>query len=468
MKLYKDTALKFDSFMPIYNWFYPLSNAPLSHIDCSQPLAVFDQLSTSQVRKRAVYLHIPFCDTICSFCPFVRGKFTNYDTVKRYTKALIKEIQIKSKYKSISSVPIGSIFIGGGTPSILDPEDIRDIGHTLKECFDLSGMEEFSCEMEVKSVTEEKNEAFKSIGVTHARFGLQTFNSKYRDLFTLTATLEQTYSAIDSLKKTFPFVSFDMLYGMHGQTEEEFVQDIHHAVETGANNIDFYPINNLMTQVSLHSSFNKKGLQPTSGLTKYYMNMLLREYMRSNQYLPHNGHGYVRVTRAQASENPVLTDTYSFKYHDYVYGYSDHELIGFGANAISSLNNFSFFNTASREGYIKSLLADNVWDFSIGMHSSITDASKPVILRLPYHGRIERSKVDWQHVHPATLQALSDLIDCGLVVESADSYQISRDGWYWYVNMMYFLSPPDEKREIEKFINKKKHDRRRSLEEIGI
>ncbi|HLX52658.1 MAG TPA: radical SAM protein, partial [Aquella sp.] len=218
--------MKFDHFMPIYNWLYPISYTKDNENAFSNNLDIFNKIPVSSVTKRAIYIHIPFCDTICSFCPFVRTTFTNEDLIENYVRALIQEIKIKSRYDTVTNIPIGAIFIGGGTPSILNRNQILEIGKTLKENFNLSQIDEFSCEMEVKSITKEKNEAFKEIGVTHARFGLQTFNKKYRDLFTLTSSLNQIYNAVQSLNDTFSYVSFDMLYGMNGQTEKEFIEDL--------------------------------------------------------------------------------------------------------------------------------------------------------------------------------------------------------------------------------------------------
>ena len=346
MKLLKDGEQRFDRFLPIYNWYYPV-NYELPDAELAEnPHLVFNTIEIQGISMRALYFHIPFCETICSFCPFVRASFEGDDILEKYTQALLAEIYIKSQYSSITGVPINSIFFGGGTPSVLNVDQILRLGKAIRESFDLSQMREFSFELEVKSITPEKLDALRSIGVTHARFGLQTFNAKYRRLFDLTATLAQVYYALDIIPKFFPYASFDMLYGMNGQSAESFVEDIELAIATGWKNIDFYPINNLVTQTRLHHAFREEGLQPVSGNIKFWMNVVLREYMREAGYLPHNGHGYVRVPPDELRENPVVTNLYSFEYHRHVYGYSDADLIGFGTNAISSTSRYTMSNTS--------------------------------------------------------------------------------------------------------------------------
>ena len=139
----------------------------------------------------------------------------------------------------------------------MNPNQIIQIGRALRDHFNLSELLEFSFEVEVKSVTPERVEAMKEIGVSHARFGLQTFSPTYRELFALTATIEQIEKATVLLQTAFRNVSCDLLYGMNGQTVDELEADIEGAHRLGLKNVDLYPINNLVTQHKLHLSFQR-------------------------------------------------------------------------------------------------------------------------------------------------------------------------------------------------------------------
>src|SRR5207248_2068900 len=113
------------------------------------------------------------------------------------------------------------------------------------------------------------------------------------------------------LAAEFPHVSCDLMYGMSGETEDDLAQDIERACSLGLRNLDFYPINNVVTQKKLHRAFRREDKRPVSGLTKFYMNIFLRECLRERGFVPHNGHGYVRVSDAEIARDPVVTDTYS-------------------------------------------------------------------------------------------------------------------------------------------------------------
>jgi coproporphyrinogen III oxidase-like Fe-S oxidoreductase len=461
MKLRQDKLFPFDRFLPIYNWYYPLHTNPVPLELEKYPQSVFKQLSTNRVKSRALYFHIPFCDTICSFCPFTRTRFSDRSLVAEYLEALLQEIAIKGAFESVASIPVGAIFVGGGTPSILAPDEILRFGRAIHETFDLTQLQEFSVEIEVKSLTPEKLAAFHSIGVTHCRFGLQTFNPRYRDYFDLTATLDQIYEAIELLPTYFEYNSFDILYGMDGQSVDEFFEDIKAAVATGFKQIDFYPINNLVTQRKLHRKFEAAHLPPTSGEIKFWMNIALRELMQSSGYLPHNGHGYVKVPSGSETSETVVTDTYSFRYHEYVYGYEGYDLLGFGTNAISSLLGVTLRNTSSRSRYIESLTKSSVIPMKIGMHSSSADANRGIILRLPYHGRAAKKLISWTSIADETLRALDQAIQHGLVEDDGEELRLTRSGWNWYVNLMYFLAPTEERHAIDFLIKQNEIDKKR-------
>ena len=449
----------------MYNWVYPIGGRASTRFVNGSATEIFNELRLSG--SRALYVHIPFCETICTFCPFVRAKFDGESIIDKYVAALLKEIELKARFKRLTDVPIGAIFFGGGTPSVLQPRHIRQIGQALRNTFDVSTVREFSFEFEVKSITTEKIAALKEIGVTHARFGLQTFSEEYRQLFQLTATLDQIYAAIDQLTSAFPCVSCDMLYGMNGQTEAELVADIEHVCGTKLKNVDFYPVNNLVTQRKLHRAFRAANKLPTTGLTKFYMRLLIREAMRNKGYLPHNGHGWVKVDADELNEQAVVTDSYSFVYHEHVLGYPNHDLLGFGTNAVSSFHNFVISNVSSRDEYMRSL-AEGKLKIGVSEHSEAMDACRPVALALPYHGSIRKMTVDWPNLPPNTMVGLEELKKHELIRETEEELELTHAGWEWYTSLMYFLLPQEEQLAIKGLLRNTLRDSERDIEPSGL
>lgn len=460
----------FDRQVPVFNIYYPLQwDAEAGDVFCN-PIEAMREVAIDEVKSTALYFHFPFCETICNFCPFTRGKFGDREIITRYLDALINEVEQKSRIVDLKALPVRAIFVGGGTPSLLTAEEILKFGEMIKLRFDLSRLQEFSFECEVKSVTKDKVMALKEIGVTNARYGLQTFNPYWRDMFDLTATLDQIYSANDLFRSILPYSSFDILYAMDGHNEEDFLADIEEA--TGISDlVDVYPIDNVVTQIKLHKKLMDAGMEPTSANKRFAMNDRLRQFMREKGFLPHNGHGYVRCSSEELKRDPVVSRTYTFDYHNHVYGHADTAVFGFGVNAISILPRMTLSNTNNRGNYIREM-TEKTGDHStqISRHGPEIDASRPLVTRLPYHGFVEKDQLRLHDIPTHCLDALDQFLNAGLVLDSGDEYTLTLEGWRWYVNMMYYSMPPSQKSVLDNFIihNLRQPGRKITAEQISF
>nr|BET98706.1 heme anaerobic degradation radical SAM methyltransferase ChuW/HutW [Xenorhabdus sp. TCT-1] len=447
MKLINNGAIKFDYQFPIYNFFFP-NQTYNSFSGSEDSVSRILGNANSGVKSRALYFHIPFCESICTFCPFTKGLYKNREVIDRYVKALINEVEYKSRFIDYRKIPVRAIFFGGGTPSLLSPENIIDIGNTIKKHFDLSHLQEFSFELSINSVTQEGVDALKEIGVTHTRFGLQTMDTMWRKLFNLTASVDTIEKSSHLLVSNFDYVLCDIIYGMHGEDEEVIISDLDRAIALGLSNVDIYPINNVVTSSKLHKSVRDYTDSITSATRKFSMKLLIDLHMRNKGFMPHNGHGYVRDNVT----DQVITDSYSFIYHEHVYGYGDHDFLGFGINAISSLRGHVITNTTGREKYIESMNKD-IYLCKISQHDELLDEMKPLILRLPYHGYVDKSQVKMDLVPDQLYSRLSELIDSGLIVDDTNSFRLTKLGWYWYGNIMFYLMPEAEQAILKKIVH---------------
>lgn len=443
------SLLKFTSQLPLYNWLYPMKGQDLDTVTYHQ---LYSEIDVSTTTSRALYFHIPFCDTICTFCTLNRGiGHTGDEAVEHYVRALIREVEIKARYSAVTSRPIKAIFFGGGSPSILTPDQIRRIGRAIHDHFDTSGLEDFCFEVEVKSVTEAKCQAMRDIGVNKVRFGCQSFDPLYRKLFNVTATLEQTYAAVAMFSRYFDYTSLDMIYGMHGQSIEQFSSDIEQAVGLGTETMELYPITNIVTQAPLHHGYAARNLTPLSYLQKMSMTIYLNTYLRASGFQQHNGHGFLRLPSDHTPEPYFISRAYTNTYNKYCWAYHDLDLIGFGNSAISQVDRYTVMNDENRSTYTKSLLERD--DFKINL--SVADDlpwERGIVLHLPYFGWLEKSRVEWDHIPADMIEKLGRLVSEGLLDEDDEEYRVTELGWIWYVNMMYYLSPTEDQRILDEFV----------------
>lgn len=444
-----DRFVPFNFNMPIYNWFYPMSYSEIP-IDRTSIKAVFER-SLDRVQNRSLYFHIPFCQDICSFCPFTREVLKDEAYLDRYVDALIREIAMKSKYKYISEKPITSIFFGGGTPSILLPKHILKIGEAIRDNFDTSELKEFSFEMNAKTVLPERVAAMREIGVTHGRMGVQTFNPEYRDMFKLSATIDNIYSGAELLNKTFDHVCIDMLYGMHGQTPEDVIKDLRQARQLGTSHMDVYPINNGVIQKRLKDEYERRNYKATSALNKYLYNTVIYEYLSQNGFVPHNGHGFYRAKKA-TNQNGFVDSGYTFQYHESVYGYAGHEVVAFGPAGYSVFNEYVTSNQANIQKYIDMVECGKLPITGIATYPQELTEIKGLVLHLPYHGQVEKKRIDFSYVDNELREKIQKLIDMQMIEDNGATLDITRLGWYNYVNLLFYLSPESEQNTLVRYV----------------
>jgi len=442
--------IKFNRQLPMFNWHYPF------HCEddrLADPCAPFKRVGRVDARRRAVYIHIPFCDTICNFCLFQKAKYQSDADIQHYLNALIAEFGLKRHF--MGSYKVDAIFVGGGTPSVLSPEQIELLGKVIRQSFDLQNLKEFTFEVEVKSVTRDKLHALQSIGVNRVSFGAQTFSPKYRAIFSLDATVEQIQEAAKLINAMFAYTNVDILYGMAGQDEEELYNDADAALRLQTTTIDFYPLNNFAAPRPMHRAMRKSGLSYLPATTRIQYRRYLDKLLRSRGYAPINGYGYSVADRAE--DSTVVQHAPKFLYHDLIYGYQDDEIIGYGSSAISQMMGFNLLNTADRSRYVTQVLEDKALP-----HEAYGPIASPErgIVSFPFRGVLEKSRVSWARLPDETWIALQEAMDAGLVIERSDGYELSPVGWLFYVNLMYYFMPERGKKWITNQIERCQSDGR--------
>src|SRR5437867_7024331 len=119
-----------------------------------------------------LYLHVPFCSAICNYCNFNRGLFDGA-LKERYVEAVVQEIA-----RAHPGRPADTIFFGGGTPSLLEPAEIRRIIEACVESFDVAADREVTIEANPESVDQSRLAAYRDAGVNRLSFGVQSFRDE--------------------------------------------------------------------------------------------------------------------------------------------------------------------------------------------------------------------------------------------------------------------------------------------------
>ncbi len=173
-----------------------------------------------------IYIHLPFCKAKCQYCDFNSYAQTDDATKFSYLAALRSELKMAGK--QFAHAQIKTIYIGGGTPSVLDAAAIAQICQTLRSAFDLTDLKEFTIEANPESLTEEKLAAYRQEGINRISIGAQSLDD--RNLKSL-GRLHSAIQAIEKLKlagQYFDNVSCDLMIGLpydsDGAVKEEILR----------------------------------------------------------------------------------------------------------------------------------------------------------------------------------------------------------------------------------------------------
>ena len=190
-----------------------------------------------------LYLHIPFCKGKCRYCDFYSVN-CDQDLINNYLKHLKKEIKKYSLAWNTSPegnrVKLDSIYFGGGTPGLLETEQIQDIMNFIIEelSYPLSG--EITIEANPSSLCEEKIIAFKKVGITRLSLGVQSFSDKELSFLGRRHSAAQSLEIIDLLERHFDNYNMDLIFAIPGQTLKDWKLTLEKAISLGPEHISLY------------------------------------------------------------------------------------------------------------------------------------------------------------------------------------------------------------------------------------
>jgi len=192
-------------------------------------------LPFAKCQNLGLYVHIPFCRKLCSFCPYCKELYSS-EKCSRYLDALLKEIHLVGG-QFPGKKQVTNLYFGGGTPA-LAAERIKEIIDALKEHFVIT--QGIGVELHPDNVTVPELRLLRDAGVTKISIGIQSFQEKYQDI--LGRTMVNRDSIAEALAKIpFETVSMDFIFALPGQCFEDLRADIDAAFQSGANHIAIYP-----------------------------------------------------------------------------------------------------------------------------------------------------------------------------------------------------------------------------------
>jgi len=200
-----------------------------------------------------LYLHIPFCRKRCRFCYFRVYTNQNAKAIQQYVDCLEREIELLSRKPAVEGRNLKFVYFGGGTPSYLSSKQLRSLRDKLAEHISWESADEVTFECEPGTLSLEKVQTLKDIGITRVSLGVENFNDQILEengRAHLSPEIEQAYGWLRQVG--FPQVNIDLIAGMIGETDENWHRCIDKAIAMEPDNITIYqmelPFNTIISK----------------------------------------------------------------------------------------------------------------------------------------------------------------------------------------------------------------------------
>ena len=190
----------------------------------------------------AVYIHIPFCVKKCNYCDFLSFSHgtTTSEVMKQYIQALIVEMQLAAERYTVKAK---TIFIGGGTPSVLSEDLLEKLLSAVQQYFVTECLQEYTVELNPGTITSRKLQVMKQYGVSRLSIGVQSDNEAQLCLLGRIHTFEQAKEAVSLARHAgFTNINLDFMYGIPGQTVEAWTATLHNAMALHPEHLSLYQL----------------------------------------------------------------------------------------------------------------------------------------------------------------------------------------------------------------------------------
>ncbi|MEI8344440.1 MAG: coproporphyrinogen-III oxidase family protein [Candidatus Omnitrophota bacterium] len=276
-----------------------------------------------------LYLHIPFCRSLCPYCPYNKILYDR-STAESYVEAVCKEIELAAR--RIGRQKFESLYIGGGTPTLLIP-GLEKIMTEIRKYFVVNGP--IAIETTPSDFTEDKIKKLKEIGVTYISLGVQSFEQKNLALLGRNHDSAATEQAAFLLnKKDFEVANVDLIFAYPGQTVDELLGDLQRCVSFGPQQVTCYPLFTFPYS-NVGQFFKLKNVRMPGWFIRRKMYYAIVDFFKQR------GYGQSSVWSFNLNQN----GKYSSVTRDYY--------IGFGAGAASYTGTDFYFNTFSVPEYLR-------------------------------------------------------------------------------------------------------------------
>ena len=287
-----------------------------------------------------IYLHIPFCRVRCTFCYYNVVPNSFRTVVNPYVESLHKEIDLIAQLPALRGHAVETVYFGGGTPTYLQDDQLRDLITHLKTAFTLTPDAEFTCEAEPTTITEAKLHVLKELGVNRMSFGIQSFHPEIAQLNGRIAKPEIVQRALEwATAMDFRVLNIDLMSACLGETMETWKYSIDATLAYEPEHLTIYrmeikPGTPLYTLLQLEPSMRKKFVSDADELA---MILYAEERLAAAGYRHDSSFAWIREPR--------------FSQQHRLQTWHGKDLIAFGESSFGYANGYLYQNIRHHRPY---------------------------------------------------------------------------------------------------------------------
>ena len=384
----------------------------------------------------SLYIHIPFCNTLCLFCGCNKIITNNKSSIKKYLVYLKKEIDLYMNLIN-KKLDLIQLHFGGGSPSWVDIDDLESLMIFLKNNFNFDKIKEVSIEIDPRHCSKEYIRQIKRLGFNRISLGVQDFDLKVQKAVNRIQTLDETKDIIDMAKElSFDSINIDLIYGLPFQTLSSFEQTIDKVITLKPDRIALFNFAHIPSIFMPQTRLNENDL-PTADEKLKILQFSVTKLNSSGYWFIGMDHFALPTDELAIA---ALNKTLQRNFQGYS-TFSDTAMISFGLSSIGYLINNYYQNVKDLNTYY-TMLDNNVLPILRGVDLTYDDKIRKYVIEqimcqyyLNYSKLNEKFNFNFKEYFNKELSNIEELQKLELVILSNDELIVTNKGKFLIRNI---------------------------------
>jgi oxygen-independent coproporphyrinogen III oxidase len=394
--------------------------------------ALLQRRMGSMALPLSLYVHIPFCDSLCYYCACNKVITKHHSKGAEYLRYLARELDLQVEHFGQGHT-VSQMHFGGGTPTFLSDEELEDLVSMIRRHFTLVPGGEYSIEVDPRTVTNARLQHLHRLGFNRLSFGVQDFDPTVQKAVHRVQPAEQVFALVQEARRIgFESVNIDLIYGLPQQTPESFTHTLDKVRQLRPDRIALYAYAHLPERFKPQRRIVAAELPlPADKLSMLSISL---------DMFSDAGYDYVGMDHFALPDDALAVAKRQGRLHRNFQGYStqpDCDLIALGVSAIGRIGATYSQNAKTLEEYYDALDQGRL-PIVRGMALTRDDIlRRSVIMAIMCQGALNFESTGQAHLincktyFAREIERLSDFVDMGLVVINDDGIEVTPQGWYF-------------------------------------